>query len=92
MSIFILIPLLPLMAFLILALTGNRFGATSHRIGIPAVGLSFGFSVAALVSVSTEGPISISLYRLIEVGSLVIDLDLYVDQLTVLLLLLVILW
>jgi NADH-quinone oxidoreductase subunit L len=89
MSIFILIPLLPLMAFLTLALSGNRFDAVSHRIGIPAVGLSFGFSVAALVSVSTRGPISISLYRLIEVGSLVVDLNLYVDQLTVLLLLLV---
>jgi len=89
MSIFILIPLLPLMAFLILALSGNRFAAASHRIGIPAVGLSFGFSVAALVSVSTEGSISISLYRLIEVGNLVVDLNLYVDQLTVLLLLLV---
>lgn len=89
MSIFILIPLLPLMAFLILALSGNRFGAASHRIGIPAVGLSFALSVAALVSVSTGGPISISLYRLIEVGSLVVDLNLYVDQLTVLLLLLV---
>ena len=89
MSIFILIPLLPLMAFLTLALSGNRFAAVSHRIGIPAVGLSFGFSVAALVSVSSGGPISISLYRLIEVGSLVVDLNVYVDQLTVLLLLLV---
>ena len=89
MSIFILIPLLPLMAFLTLALSGNRFGPASHRIGIPAVGLSFGFSVAALVSVSTGGPISISLYRLIEAGNLVVDLDLYIDQLTVLLLVLV---
>ena len=79
MSIFILIPLLPLMAFLTLALSGNRFAAVSHRIGIPAVGLSFGFSVAALVSVSSGGPISISLYRLIEVGSLVVDLNVYVD-------------
>ena len=89
MSIFILIPLLPLMAFLTLALSGNRFGAASHRIGIPAVGLSFAFSVAALVSVSNGGPISISLYRLIEAGNLVVDLDLYIDQLTVLLLVLV---
>ena len=89
MSIFILIPLLPLMAFLTLALSGNRLGPASHRIGIPAVGLSLGFSVAALVSVSTGGPISISLYRLIEAGNLVVDLDLYIDQLTVLLLVLV---
>ena len=89
MSTYILIPLLPLAAFLILALSGGRFAETSHRIGIPAVGLSFGLSAAALVSVATGGPISISLYRLIEVGTLVVDLSLYVDQLTVLLLFLV---
>ena len=89
MSIYILIPLLPLAAFLVLALSGRFFGETSHRIGIPAVGLSFGLSVAALVSVSSGGPISISLYRLIEAGSFVVDINLYIDQLTVLLLLLV---
>ena len=89
MSVFILIPLLPLTAFLTLALSGRFFGERSHRIGIPAVGLSFALSVAALVSVSIDGPISISLYRLIQVENLVVDLSLYIDQLTVLLLLLV---
>ena len=34
-------------------------------------------------------PISVSLYRLFQAGSLVVDLNLYIDQLTVLLLLLV---
>ena len=38
MAIFILIPLLPLLAFLILALGGQRWGEQSHRIGIPAIG------------------------------------------------------
>lgn len=89
MSLYILIPLLPLAAFLTLALSGRLFGETSHRIGIPAVGISFGLSVVALVSVMKGGPISIQLYRLIESGSLIVNLDLYIDQLTVLLLLLV---
>ena len=89
MSIYVLIPLLPLAAFLTLALSGRLFGEASHRIAIPAIGISFALSVAALVSVIDGGPISIPLYRLIESGSLIVDLDLYVDQLTVLLLVMV---
>jgi len=89
MSIYILIPLLPLAAFLTLALSARRFGEASHRIAIPAIGLSFALSVSALVSVISSGPISIPLYRLMDSGSLIVDLDLYIDQLTVLLLLLV---
>jgi NADH-quinone oxidoreductase subunit L len=89
MLIFILIPLFPLMASLILALGGRRWAEQSHRIGIPAMGLSFGLSVFAFIEVLSNGPFSISLYRLFQSGSLAIDLSLYVDQLTVLLLLLV---
>ncbi len=89
MSVFILIPLLPLFASLGLVLGGRRWGEYSHRLGIPAMGLSFGLSIWAFVDVLRNGPISISLYRLFQSGSLVIDLSLYLDQLTVLLLLLV---
>ena len=89
MPVYVLIPLLPLLAFLIIALSGRSLGEASHRVGAPAVGLAFALSVAAFFRVATSGPISISLYRLIDVGSLTIDVNLYVDQLTVLLLLLV---
>ena len=89
MAIFVLIPLLPLLASLLLLLGGNRWGEKSHRVGIPAIGLSFGLSVAAFIEVLRNGPFSLSLYRLFKSGSLTIDLNLYVDQLTVLLLLLV---
>ena len=89
MSVYVLIPLLPLMAFLILALSGRKFGGESHKIAIPAIGLSFGVSIGAFIEVINNGPISVPLYRLIQSGSLVIDLGLYIDQLTVLLLLLV---
>lgn len=89
MSIFILIPLCPLIAAVVLALGGRRWGEQSHRIGIPALGLSFGFSVWAFLEVVRNGPVSVPLYRLFQAGSLVVDLNLYIDQVTVLLLLLV---
>ena len=89
MAIFVLIPLLPLLASLILLLGGRHWGENSHRIGIPAIGLSFVLSVAAFIEVLRNGPFTLSLYRLFQSGSLTIDLTLYVDQLTVLLLLLV---
>ena len=88
MAHFILIPLLPLLASLILLLGGRRWGENSHLIGIPAIGLSFVLSVAAFIEVLENGPFTVSLYRLFQSGSLTIDLTLYVDQLTVLLLLL----
>ncbi len=89
MSVYVLIPLLPLVAFLTLALSGRRFGGESHKVAIPAIALSFGLSIGAFIEVVNNGPISVPLYRLIQSGSLVIDLGLYIDQLTVLLLFLV---
>ena len=89
MSVFILIPLLPLLAAVTIALCGRRLGEASHRVAIPGVVLSFGLSVAAFISVLRNGPRTVPLYRLLESGSLVVDLSLFIDQLTVLLLLLV---
>ena len=89
MTHFVLIPLLPLLASVIILLGGRRWGENSHLIGIPAIGLSFGLSVVAFIEVFRNGSFTVSLYRLFESGSLTIDLTLFVDQLTVLLLLLV---
>ncbi len=89
MDLFVLIPLLPLLASLILLLGGRRWGENSHWIGIPAIGISFLLSVAAFIEVLKNGPFTLSLYRFFQSGSLIIDLTLFVDQLTVLLLLLV---
>jgi NADH-quinone oxidoreductase subunit L len=85
----ILIPLLPLLACLLLTVAGRRLGEASHKVGIPAVAASFGLSVAAFVQILREGPHAVDLYRLLEVGGLVVDLGFYIDQLAVLLLLLV---
>jgi len=89
MSIYTLIPLLPLGAALTLALFGRRLHGAGHRIVIPAVAGSFLVSIAALREVLVNGAIEVSLYRLLDVGRLVIDLGFYIDSLTVLLLLLV---
>ncbi|MEX2492897.1 MAG: NADH-quinone oxidoreductase subunit L [Nitrospirales bacterium] len=89
MSIFTLIPLCPLITAVVLVLGGRLWGEQGHRLGIPAMGLSFGLSVWAFWEVLSNGPISVPLYQLFQVGSLSIDLNLYIDQLTVLLLLLV---
>ncbi|MDR4495486.1 MAG: NADH-quinone oxidoreductase subunit L [Nitrospirales bacterium] len=89
MTFLILIPLLPLIAALILLLGKPWLGEQGHKIGIPAIAISFAFSTIAFVRVASDGAFSISLYRLIQSGDLVVDLGLYVDQLTVLLLLLV---
>jgi NADH-quinone oxidoreductase subunit L len=89
MSIYTLIPLLPLVAALMLALFGRRLYGAGHRIVIPAVAGSFLLSIAALREVLANGAIEVSLYRLLDVGRLVVDLGFYIDSLTVLLLLLV---
>ncbi len=89
MSIYTLIPLLPLGAALALTLFGRRLEGKGHRIVIPAVAGSFVLSVAALIEVLENGMIEVPLYRLLDVGRLVVDLGFFIDSLTVLLLLLV---
>lgn len=89
MSIYALIPLLPLGAAVTLALFGRRLHGTGHRIVIPAVAGSFVVSVLALVEVLGNGAIEVPLYRLLAVGRLVVDLGFFIDPLTVVLLLLV---
>ncbi len=89
MSIYTLIPLLPLAASVVLALSGRRLEGKGHRIVVPAIAISFVLSVVALIEVATSGPIEVSLYRLLESGNFVVDVGLFIDPLTVLVLTLV---
>jgi NADH-quinone oxidoreductase subunit L len=89
MSIYALIPLLPFGAALTLALFGRRLEGTGHKLVIPAVAGSFVVSIAAFMEVLANGTIEVPLYRLLDVGGLVVDLGFFIDPLTVLLLLLV---
>ena len=87
--LYLFIPLLPLLASVALALGGSRFQGHGHRVGIPAIAGSFVLSVLAFAQVWQSGPIDVPLYTLLQSGNLTIDLGLFLDQLTVLLLLLV---
>jgi NADH-quinone oxidoreductase subunit L len=89
MPFLILIPLVPLATCLLLAVAGRRLGEASHKVGVTAVAASFALSVAAGIVVLQQGAQSVGEYRFLEAGALTVDVGLYVDQLTVLLLLLV---
>ena len=86
MSIYTLIPFLPLTAALLLVLFGERLQGTGHRLVIPAVALSFLVSIVAFLDVSANGAIEVQLYQFLNVGRLSVDLGFYLDQLTVLIL------
>ena len=89
MSWLILIPLLPLGAVLVLVMGKPWLGEHAHKVGIPAVALSFVLTLVAFFLVLRDGAFSIPLYQLFQSGNFVVDLGLYIDQLTVLLLMLV---
>lgn len=87
--LYALIPLLPLFAFIVLGLFGHRIKDRAHLIAVPAVGISFVLSVMALSEVANGHVLEIPLYTWATSGELTIRLGLYVDQLTVAMLLLV---
>ena len=89
MMIYVLIPLLPLAAAFVLAIFGDQLQGKGQRLVIPAVALSFGVSFLAFLDVSANGAIRVQVFQLLNVGQLKIDFGFYLDQLTVLLLLLV---
>ena len=86
---YILIPGLPFAAFLVIALGNRWLGEASHRLAIPAVFASFLLSGLACIDVYQHGARSIPLYTLITSGSLNVEAGLYVDAITVILLVLV---
>ena len=88
--VYVLIPLLPLLASILIALAGWRLGEASGKVGVLSIGISFALSVVAFVQVILRSePIVIPLYELLRSGNLVVEVGLYIDQLAVLLLLLV---
>jgi len=89
MSSIVLIPILPFLAFLITGLFGRWIGHRAHWVAVPAVGLSWLLSIAAFLDVAGGAPIQVTLYHWIGSGSLNVNLSLYVDQLTAVMLLLV---
>ncbi len=65
--VYVLIPFFPLLATIIIALAGRRLGETSGKVGMLAIGISFGLSVAAFVElVLRKEPIFIPLYEFLR--------------------------
>jgi NADH-quinone oxidoreductase subunit L len=86
-----LIPLLPLVAFLVTLLFGKWWiKGASHWLPILAMAGSFGLSVAAFLSTrGMEEPVVVELWRWISVGSFRVPVSLQLDQLSAVMLLVV---
>jgi NADH-quinone oxidoreductase subunit L len=89
MAQYILIPLFPLAAFIILGLFGWRIRGKAHWVAIPAVFLSFVFSVIAFLEVSNGNLVYADLYSWIGSGDFRVSIGLQIDELTAVMLLLV---
>jgi NADH-quinone oxidoreductase subunit L len=87
--LYALIPLLPLLAFVVLSFAGHALKERAHLIAVPAVWLSFLLSLLAFSEVAGGRVLEIPLYTWAASGDLTIRLGLYVDQLTAAMLLLV---
>src|SRR5213592_1424598 len=86
---YVLIPLLPFAAFLIIGLCGHWIRDRAHWIAVPAVLGSLLLSVSAFIDVAQGEPITMTLYSWISSGTFKVDIGFYIDRLTVAMLVLV---
>ena len=85
-----LIPLLPLLAFVVNLLFGRFLRTAAHWIATPAVFASFLLSLLVFRQISATGqPLRQDLYTWIQSGSFHIGINLFVDQLTAVMLIVV---
>ena len=85
-----LIPLLPLLAFVINLLFGRFLRTAAHWIATPAVFASFLLSLLVFRQISATGqPLRQDLYTWIQSGTFHIGINLFVDQLTAVMLIVV---
>src|SRR5919201_4136086 len=86
---YLLIPLLPLAAFVILGLAGHWIKDRAHLVAVPAVLASFVLSLIAFKAVADGEAIAVPLYTWATSGDIRINLGLSIDRLTAAMLLLV---
>jgi NADH-quinone oxidoreductase subunit L len=89
MIAYLLIPLLPFAAFLVVGLFGFRLRENSHWVAVPAVLVSFLLSVKTFFDVLNNGPVDFTLYTWIASASFRVDIGFHIDALTSVMLLLV---
>src|SRR5437667_8999035 len=86
---YVLIPLLPFAAFLIIGLFGHWIRERAHWIAIPAVAISFLLALSTFADIKNGEPIHVTLYSWIASGAFDVSIGLYIDRLTAVMLLLV---
>lgn len=84
-----LIPLLPFLAFLVVGLGGHWIKTRAHMIAVPAVLGSLLLSLLALMETAGGKNISVPLYTWLTSGDVHVELGLYIDRLTAVMLVLV---
>lgn len=87
--LYILIPLLPFLAFLVLGIGGHWIRDRAHLVAVPAVLGSFLLSLFVFVEVAGGRHVNVPLYTWLASGDLRIELGLYFDRLTCAMILLV---
>ena len=87
--LYALIPIFPLLAFLVLGLQGAQIKDRAHRVAVPAVLLSLALALSAFFEVASGSVISVPLYTWLVSGDLNIHIGLHIDRLTAAMLLLV---
>ncbi len=86
---YVLIPLLPFAAFLILGLFGHWIKDKAHLVAVPAVVVSLILSVLAFLQVANGHHTTMPLYTWLTSGDLRIGLGISIDRLTAVMLILV---
>ncbi len=89
MLIYVLIPLLPFVAFLVIGLLGTYFRNQSHWLAVPAVLLSFVFSLLTFLDVLGGKVVNADLFTWISSGHFRVSIGFQIDALTAVMLLLV---
>ncbi|OLB25112.1 MAG: NADH-quinone oxidoreductase subunit L, partial [Nitrospirae bacterium 13_2_20CM_2_63_8] len=86
---YVLIPLLPFAAFVVIGLFGHWIKERAHWIAVPAVAASFLLALSTFDDIVHGNPIHVTLYSWITSGAFDVSFGLYIDRLTAAMLLLV---
>jgi NADH-quinone oxidoreductase subunit L len=86
---YVAIPVLPLLASLAIGMAGAWLRGRSHVVALAAVAGAFALSIMAVLDVIASGPVHIPLYTWIGAETLVVRFGLFVDRLTVVMLVMV---
>ena len=78
----ILLPLLPLLTTLLVALSDDRSRRARAQFGAIPVGAAFCGAIAALYVVTTQGPINLRFYNPASLASLTFPIGFYIDRLS----------